>query len=183
MSKPDKNTWSRQLFNDLIEAGVTLFTYVPDSGNVKLIELANAHNEAQTVLLTSEEEGVAVCAGADLVGKRGILCMQSSGVGNCPNFLSLVKGGRFPVLMMISMRGDYGEQNPWQYPMGQAVEPILHALGVLTFRVDTADDLKPATNATLAAVFGGGHGAALILSQKFLGAKPFPKTAPAPKTQ
>ena len=63
------------------------------------------------------------------------------------------------------------------------MEPILHARGVLTFRVDTADDLKPATNAALAAVFSGGHGAALILSQKFLGAKPFPKAAPAPKTQ
>jgi len=179
MSKPDKNTWSHQLFNGLIEAGVTLFTYVPDSGNAKLIELANAHNEAQTVLLTSEEEGVAVCAGADLVGKRGILCMQSSGVGNCPNFLSLVKGGRFPALMMVSMRGDYGEQNSWQYPMGQAVEPILHAMGVLTFCVEIPDDLEPATEATLAAAFSGGHGAALILSQKFLGAKPFPKATPA----
>ena len=160
MSKPDNNAWASQLFNDLIEGGVTLFTHVPDSGNAKLIELATAHNEAQSVLLTSEEEGVAVCAGADLVGKRAILCMQSSGVGNCPNFLSLVKGGRFPILMMVSMRGDYGEQNPWQYPMGQAVEPILHALGVLTFRVEALDDLKPATDAALAAAFGGGHGAA-----------------------
>ncbi len=179
MSKPDKNAWPARLFNDLIEGGVTLFTHVPDSGNAKLIELANSHNEALSVLLTSEEEGVAVCAGADLVGKRGILCMQSSGVGNCPNFLSLVKGGRFPILMMVSMRGDYGEQNPWQYPMGQAVEPILHAMGVLTFRVEAPDDLKPATEAALAAAFSGGHGAALILSQKFLGAKPFPKAAPA----
>tara|TARA_Y100000294_G_scaffold134960_1_gene127655 strand:+ start:1313 stop:1858 length:546 start_codon:yes stop_codon:yes gene_type:complete len=178
MSQSGNNGWSNQLFGDLIDAGVTLFTYVPDAGNAKLIELANSHNEAQTVLLTSEEEGVAVCAGADLVGKRGILCMQSSGVGNCPNFLSLVKGGGFPILMMVSMRGDYGEQNPWQYPMGQAVEPILHALGVLTFRVEAADGLKPATEAALAAAFGGGHGAALILSQKFLGAKPFPKAAP-----
>ena len=183
MSKPGKNAWSSQLFNELIEGGVTLFTHVPDSGNAKLIELATAHNEALSVLLTSEEEGVAVCAGADLVGKRGILCMQSSGVGNCPNFLSLIKGGRFPILMMVSMRGDYGEQNPWQYPMGQAVEPILHALGVLTFRVETPDDLKPATDAALAAAFSGGHGAALILSQKFLGAKPFPKAAAAPGTE
>ncbi|MCH8237613.1 MAG: phosphonopyruvate decarboxylase [Proteobacteria bacterium] len=181
MNKPDKDAWSSQLFNDLIEGGVSLFTYVPDSGNARLIEIANSSNQAQTVLLTSEEEGVAVCAGADLVGKRGILCMQSSGVGNCPNFLSLVKGGRFPVLMMVSMRGDYGEQNPWQYPMGQAVEPILHAMGVLTFRVETPDDLKPATDAALAAAFSGGHGAAIILSQKFLGAKPFPKAAPAPE--
>jgi len=177
MTKPDKAQWPKQLFDDLIDAGVTLFTYVPDAGNAKLIDFADAHNEAQTVLLTSEEEGVAVCAGADLVGKRGILCMQSSGVGNCPNFLSFVKGGRFPVLMMVSMRGDYGEQNPWQYPMGQAVEPILQAMGVLTFRVETLDELKPATDAALAAAFSAGQGAALILSQKFLGAKPFPKAA------
>ena len=175
MNKPDKAAWSTQLFNDLIQAGVTLFPYVPDAGNAKLIELAQAHNEARPVLLTSEEEGVALCAGADLVGKRAILCMQSSGVGNCPNFLSLVKGGRFPILMMVSMRGDYGEQNPWQYPMGQAVEPVLHAMGVLTFRVERPDELGPATAAAINAAHEGGHGAALILSQKFLGAKPFPR--------
>ncbi|MFQ5765055.1 MAG: phosphonopyruvate decarboxylase, partial [Rhodospirillales bacterium] len=92
---------------------------------------------------------------------------------NCPNFLSLVKGGRFPILMVVSMRGDYGEQNPWQYPMGTAVEPVLEAMGVLTFRVETPDDLEPATTAALAASSKGGHGAALILTQRFLGAKPF----------
>jgi sulfopyruvate decarboxylase alpha subunit len=175
MNKPDKAAWPTQLFNDLIDAGVTLFPYIPDAGNAKLIELAESHNAARPVLLTSEQEGVAVCAGADLVGKRAILCMQSSGVGNCPNFLSLVKGGRFPILMMISMRGDYGEQNPWQYPMGQAVEPLLHAMGVLTFRVETPDELGPATAAAVNAAYAGGHGAALILSQKFLGAKSFPR--------
>ena len=173
MNKPDKNAWSTQLFNDLIDAGVTLFPYIPDAGNAKLIELATAHNEAQPVLLTSEEEGVALCAGADLVGKRAILCMQSSGVGNCVNYLSLVKGGRFPILMIVTMRGDYGEMNPWQYPMGEAVEPVLRAMGVLTFRVDTADDLGPAAAAALATCFRGGQAAALILSQRFLGAKPF----------
>ena len=107
------------------------------------------------------------------MGKRAVLCMQSSGVGNCPNFLSLVKGGRFPILMIVSMRGDYGEQNPWQYPMGQAVEPVLRAMGVLTFRVETAEDLGAATTAALAASFKSGQGAALILSQRFLGAKAF----------
>ena len=132
-----------------------------------------AYNLARSVLLTSEEEGVAICAGADLVGKRAVLCMQSSGVGNCPNFLSFVKGGRFPILMVVSMRGDYGEQNPWQYPMGQAVEPVLKAMGVLVFRVEDPDDLEAATTAALAAAFRGGHGAALVLSQKFLGAKAF----------
>ena len=173
MTNPDQNAWPAELFNLFQEAGITLFPYIPDAGNARLIELAGAHNETRPVLLTTEEEGVAVCAGADLVGKRGVLCMQSSGVGNCPNFLSLVKGGSFPILMMVSMRGDYGEQNPWQYPMGQAVEPILHAMGVLTFRVERPEELTPAAAAALSASGKGGQSAALILSQKFLGAKAF----------
>ena len=173
MSDTDKNAWSVRLFEQLIEAGVRLFAHVPDAGNARLIVLAEVHNEARPVLLASEQEGVAICAGADLVGGRAVLCMQSSGVGNCPNFLSLVKGGGFPVLLIVTMRGDYGEGNPWQYPMGQAVEPILAAMGVLSFRVERPEDLEPATSAAVAAAFRAGQGAALVLSQKFLGAKAF----------
>ena len=169
----EKDAWSNLLFDRLTEAGVELFAYIPDNGIARLIELAEAHNDARAVLLTSEEEGVAICAGADLVGRRAVLCMQSSGVGNIPNFLSLVKGGGFPILLIVTMRGDYGEQNPWQYPMGQAVEPVLKAMGMLVYRVDTMDDLEVAATAALASSGKGGQGAALVLSQKFLGAKAF----------
>lgn len=149
MAKTEEDDWPARLLDQLVAGGVTLIGYVPDAGNARLIEVAEAHNEVRPVLLTTEEEGVAICAGADLVGKRAVLCMQSSGVGNCPNFLSLVKGGRFPIMMIVCMRGDYGERNPWQYPMGQAVEPVLQAMGVLTFRVETAEDLDAATTAAL----------------------------------
>ena len=169
----DQANWSKELFDLLVEAGVSLFTHVPDAGNTALIELADAHNETQAVMLTTEEEGVAMCAGADLVGARAVLCMQSSGVGNCPNMLSLVTGGRFPMLMIVSMRGDYGEMNPWQYPMGQAVEPVLKAMGVLIFRVERPEELEQAARAAIAAAYSGGQGVALILSQQFLGAKAF----------
>ena len=86
--------------------------------------------------LTTEEEGVALLAGADLGGARGVLLMQSSGVGNCINMLSLIAGSRFPFLTLVSMRGDYGEGNPWQYPMGQAVQPVLEAMGVICLKVE-----------------------------------------------
>jgi len=165
--------WPQTLFKLLSNAGVTLYPYIPDAGNKALIELAEAQNDTRAVLMTSEEEGIAVCAGAELVGEKGILCMQSSGVGNVPNFLSFAKGGRFPLLMMVSMRGEYGEQNPWQYPMGQAVEPVLQAMGVLTFWVYEPDDLEKAATAAINAAYHGGQAAALILSQKFLGAKAF----------
>ena len=74
--------------------------------------------------------------------------MQSSGVGNCPNILSLIKSAGFPLLMIVTMRGDYGEQNPWQYPMGEAVEPILTAMGVQTIWVNREDELDAAIDAS-----------------------------------
>ena len=173
MANEDRDAWSKQIFDLLVEAGVTLFAYVPDAGNASLIRIVDEHNETRSVLLSTEEEGVALCAGADLVGARAVLCMQSSGVGNCPNFLSLIQGGRFPMLMIVSMRGDYGEMNPWQYPMGQAVEPVLEAMGVLCIRVEDRDALADATTAAIDAAFKGQQGVALILSQRFLGAKAF----------
>ena len=161
------------MFDILRDAGVKMFTHVPDAGNDRLIAIAQAHNDTRTLLLTTEEEGVAICAGADLVGQRAILCMQSSGLGNCLNHLSLAKGGHFPVLMMISMRGDYGEQNPWQYPMGEAAETLLQSMGVQIFNVDGRDDLEAATTAAAGASGSGAQSAAIVLSQKFLGAKGF----------
>ncbi len=84
---------------------------------------------AHSIALTTEGKGVALLAGADLGGARGVLLMQSSGTGSCVNMLSLIKGGRFPLLTPISLRGDFGEGNPWQFPMGQAVQPVLEAMG------------------------------------------------------
>ncbi len=169
----EREVWSKLIFDKLVEAEVSLFTYVPDLGNAAIVEMAEEHNSTRTVLLASEEEGVALCAGADLVGARGVLLMQSSGVGNCPNMLSLVQGGRFPMLMIVTMRGDYGEQNPWQYPMGQAVVPVLKAMGILCIEVERENELEQAVDAALSASFKAGNGVALILTQKFLGAKAF----------
>ena len=169
----ERHEWSRVVFDRLVDAGISLFAHVPDAGNAGIVRLAEDHNSTQAILLSSEQEGVALCAGADLVGGRGVLLMQSSGVGNCPNMLSLTRAGNFPLLMIVTMRGDYGEQNPWQYPMGQAVEPVLHAMGVQTIQVADRRDLEGAVDAALSAVFKAGQCVALVLSQKFLGAKDF----------
>jgi len=165
--------WSAAMFDILRAAGIELFTYVPDAGNDRLAALAEAHNDTRALLLTTEEEGIAICAGADLVGRRAILCMQSSGLGNCLNYLSLAKGGRFPLLLLITMRGDYGEQNPWQYPMGEAVEALLQSIGVHIFKVEQRAELETATVAAVNASGKGAQAAAIVLGQKFLGAKGF----------
>jgi sulfopyruvate decarboxylase TPP-binding subunit len=107
--------WQDELYDLLRRHNVTQFAYVPDAGHRILIDRSLADPGAQSVALTTEEEGVALLAGADLGGARGVLLMQSSGTGNCINMLSLIKGGHFPFLTLVSMRGDFGEGNPWQY--------------------------------------------------------------------
>jgi sulfopyruvate decarboxylase alpha subunit len=172
-AEPKAVTWPNELYDLLRRNGVTQFAYVPDAGHRVLIDRSLADPAAQAVALTTEEEGVALLAGADLGGARGVLLMQSSGVGNCINMLSLVAGGRFPFLTLVSMRGDYGEGNPWQYPMGQAVEPVLKAMGVICLRVERPEDVTPTVSAALTMAFQSGNAVAVLLTQRLIGAKPF----------
>src|SRR5438034_8474246 len=163
--------WQDQVY-DLLRH-VTQFAYVPDAGHKILIDRSLADPGAQSVALTTEEEGVALLAGADLGGARGVLLMQSSGTGNCINMLSLIKGGHFPFLTLVSMRGDFGKGNPWQYPMGQAVEPVLQAMGVICLRIERPEEVVPTGSAALTMAFQGGSAVAVLLTQKLLGAKAF----------
>ena len=165
--------WQDELYGLLRRHRVTQFAYVPDAGHRRLIDRSLADPEVRSVPLTTEEEGVAQMAGADLGGARGVLLMQSSGVGNCVNMLSLMRGGRFPLLTLVSMRGEFGEGNPWQFPMGQAVRPVLEAMGVIVLGVERADEVLPTVDAAATMAFQGGQSVAVLLTQKLLGAKAF----------
>jgi sulfopyruvate decarboxylase alpha subunit len=165
--------WQDDLYDLLRRNNVTQFAYVPDAGHRILIDRSLADPAVHSVALTSEEEGVAMLAGADLGGARGVLLMQSSGTGNCVNMLSLIKGGRFPFLTLVSMRGDFGEGNPWQFPMGQAVQPVLDAMGVICLRIEQPEEVVPTVGAALTMVFQSGQAVAVLLTQKLLGAKQF----------
>src|SRR6201994_2776763 len=144
-----KETWPSALYDLLRANGVTQFCYVPDAGHKVLIDRSLADPDVHSIPLTTEEEGVALCAGADLGGSRAVLLMQSSGVGNTINMLSLTNGAKFPLLTLVSMRGEYGEGNPWQFPMGQAVQPVLEAMGVIVLRAEQPSDVIPATTAAI----------------------------------
>jgi sulfopyruvate decarboxylase alpha subunit len=165
--------WQDDLYDLLRRNGITQFCYVPDAGHSILIDRSLADPDVQSIALTTEEEGVALIAGADLGGARGVLLMQSSGVGNCINMLSLITGGRFPFLTLVSMRGDFGEGNPWQFPMGQATQPVLEAMEVICLRAERPEDVIPVVSAALTMVFKSGKAVAVLLTQRLIGAKPF----------
>lgn len=165
--------WPDALYDLLRENDVRLFTYVPDAGHKTLINRSLADREAISIALTTEEEGVAMLAGAELGGMRGVLLMQSSGAGNCVNILSMIKAGRFPFLTLVSMRGDFGEENAWQMPMGQALRPVLAAMGVICIDVDSPAQVLPSVEGALRMAFKAGNSVAVLLTQKLIGAKAF----------
>jgi sulfopyruvate decarboxylase TPP-binding subunit len=169
--------WRNGVYDLLREHGVTQFCYVPDGGHSVLIDRSIADPDVHSVSLTTEEEGVALVAGAHLGGARAVLLIQSSGVGNCINMLSLIKWGKFPFLTIVTMRGEFGEGNPWQFAMGQAVESVLSAMGVMCLRVEHQEDVLPTVGAALTMVFKSGQAVAVILGQRLLGAKSFERGA------
>lgn len=108
--------WRRAIFAVLKKAGVRQVAYVPDAGHTALIEACLADPDMTATVLTTEEEGIGVLAGADLGGERGVMLMQSSGVGNCVNAFSLLKVCGFPFLTLITMRGEWGSSIRGRYP-------------------------------------------------------------------
>jgi sulfopyruvate decarboxylase alpha subunit len=165
--------WQDKVYAALKRAGVRQISYVPDAGHARLIELAHADPETQAVVLTTEEEGVAMAAGAWLGGQRAVLLMQSSGVGNCINMLSLPQNCRMPFFALVTMRGEWGEFNPWQVPMGAATEAVLCAAGVHVHRAERADEAAEMVAACAALAFDSAVAVAVLFSQRLIGAKVF----------
>ncbi|MCA8967110.1 MAG: phosphonopyruvate decarboxylase [Planctomycetes bacterium] len=167
--------WPDALFDVLKRAEVAQVGYVPDAGHRRLIERCHAARGMRTVVLTTEEEGVALCCGAWLGGQRSVLLMQSSGVGNCINMLGMVAECRFPLLMLVTMRGEAGESNPWQVPMGQATAAVLAAMGVVVERAESAADVARRAEAAATLAFVGNRACAVLVAQGVIGFKGFGK--------
>ena len=116
---------------------------------------------------------MALAAGAWLGGQRAVLLMQSSGVGNCVNMLALNQVGRFPLLALVTMRGEWGEQNPWQLPMGQSAAEVLKLAGVIVQRLDTPERAGDTVRAAGDMAFEGQVSVAVLIGQRLIGAKSF----------
>lgn len=163
--------WQEAIFDVLKEGGVSQVAYVPDAGHSHVIRSAIADPDIQDVVLTTEEEGVALCCGAWLGGQRAVLLMQSSGVGNCMNMFSLLQAADFPFFSLVTMRGEYAEFNPWQGPMGKATQAALELMGIQVLRVSRPEDTREIVSAGLDAAFQAGEKVAVLLGQQLIGRK------------
>src|SRR5579883_3502256 len=168
-------SWQDAVYEALRRAGIRQLAYVPDAGHARLIARAHEDPEMRAIVLTTEEEGVALAAGAWLGGERAALLMQSSGVGNCINMLSLARACCFPVLMVITMRGEWEEFNPWQVPMGSIVEPVLKLCDAEIYRARVPEEVDGLAEHAACRAFEHERIVALILSQRLIGKKVWTK--------
>lgn len=169
------HVWPREIYDVFKQVGIEQIAFVPDAGHTQLIKDCEADNSIEVVSLTSEEEGIAMLAGGWLGGKRGALLMQSSGVGNCINMLSVVQECRFPMLMVVTMRGEWGEFNPWQLPMGQSTQKVLEHAGVIVQRADHANEVRDVVYAAALMTFSSNRPIAVLLGQRLIGFKDWSK--------
>lgn len=169
--------WPAEIFRALQAERVRLVGYVPDAGHKRLIELCQADAEIRSVVLTTEEEGIGLAAGAWFGGMRSVLLMQSSGVGNCINVLGMVRECRLPLLMLVTMRGEEGEFNPWQVPMGQATASVLEAMEVQVRRVAAGEEIAGAVQDAARRAYETNSAHAILIAQRVIGIKSFQQQA------
>jgi sulfopyruvate decarboxylase alpha subunit len=174
---PNQPSWPEEIYRELKSAGVHTVGYVPDAGHKRLIELCQADPALRSVVLSTEEEGLGLAMGAWLGGQKSVLLMQSSGVGNVINVLGTVKECRFPLVSLVTMRGEQGEFNPWQVPMGQATRTVLEALGTVVHYPAGAADIAPTVNAALRLAYHSYASVAVLIPQRVIGIKSFQEQA------
>jgi len=168
-------SWPEEIFSILQRFDVRQVPYVPDAGHSELINRVLGSSTMRGVPLTTEEEGVALLAGAWAGGQRGVLLMQSSGVGNCINMLSLTQIFRFPFLTLVTMRGEWGEFNPWQVPMGSSTEAVFELSGIKVLRASSPEEVREVVEAGAMQAYNACTPTAVLLSQRLIGTKVFVK--------
>src|SRR5277367_505221 len=167
--------WPEEIFAILQRHDVRQVPYVPDAGHSQLINRVLGSSTMRGIPLTTEEEGIALLAGAWAGGQKGVLLMQSSGVGNCINMLSLTQIFRFPFLTLVTMRGEWGEFNPWQVPMGSATAGVFELSGIKVLRADHPQEVREVVEAAAGQAYNACTPTAVLLSQRLIGAKVFTK--------
>ena len=148
--------WASGVCAGIHAAGSRDIVYVPDNPLSHVLrEFADRFGDVRLLLATREEEAFGIAAGLYLGGRMPTVMLQSSGLGNSLNALtSLLLPYQIPALVVVSMRGDAGEWNAAQVPMGRAVRTILDAIGVPHATVASASEAEETVSLAGRTAFG-----------------------------
>jgi sulfopyruvate decarboxylase alpha subunit len=163
--------WQRDIYDAFKAANIRRVSYVPDGGHRGLIDLCADDSDMGTTVLTTEEEGIGLAVGLMLGGTRSALLMQSSGVGNCLNLFTLAENCRLPLLLLVTMRGEFAEFIPWQIPMGKRAGAALELMGFDVFRAEEPATVGEICSGAIDQAFYANRCTAVLLAQRLIGRK------------
>ncbi len=171
--RPGTPSWAAGVCRGLWSGGCREVVYVPDNPLSHILAtLAGDYPGVRATLATREEEAMGIAAGLYLGGAQPAVMMQSSGLGNTLNAIgSLLLPYQIPVLLVVSMRGDPGEWNIAQVPMGRAVRGVLDALGVQHLTVGRPDEAEATVRQVASLAFGTRVPAAVLLPRSLIAAR------------
>ncbi|MFI5178499.1 MAG: sulfopyruvate decarboxylase subunit alpha [Vicinamibacterales bacterium] len=166
--------WALGVCDGIHAFGSRDVVYVPDNPLSHVLGIfERRYPDVRLILATREEEAFGLAAGLYLGGRRPTVMLQSSGLGNSLNAItSLLLPYQIPVLAVISMRGDAGEWNAAQVPMGRAVPSIVDAIGLLRVSVESADDAAETVTRAGVTAFGTRSPAVCLLPRRLTASDP-----------
>ncbi len=164
--------WAKEMVGVLKSYNVRFICYVPDAKGEKILEVAREDDFFEILPLAREEEGIGVVCGQAVGGERGVVLMPTAGFGNSINALaSLAIPYKFSLPMIIGVRGDLGEFNQAQIPMGQALSAILDSLRIPTFRLTREEDAAKMTEGALRVSYANESPVAILVTNEMAGWK------------
>ncbi|HWP47327.1 MAG TPA: thiamine pyrophosphate-binding protein [Candidatus Limnocylindrales bacterium] len=169
---PTFRMWAETIVKVLKENDIRSISFLPDTVIGKILNYAVKDGSFELITLAREEEGVGIVTGEYLGGRRGVLMMQSAGLGNSVNALaSLAIPYQIPFLLLISQRGELGEFNACHVTMGKALRRILDALGIQHFTLRREDEVEIMMQGAIKTAYASEQPVAVILSSELVGWK------------
>src|SRR5712691_10843960 len=164
--------WTHCIIEQLKTYNVRFLSYVPDSIMEQIRKLARQDTFFDILRLARGEEGVGVVAGQYVGGQRRAMLLPTSGVGNAINALaSLAIPYQIPMPLFIGCRGELGEFNPSQVPIGQALRPILDALRIPHFELTHPEEVNVSVDVALKLAYALESPVAILLTTQLAGWK------------
>lgn len=164
--------WVECIVEQLKAYQVHYISYVPDAMGEQILMRARQDDFFDILPLAREEEGIGVATGQHVGGQRGAVLMPTSGVGNAINAIaSLAIPYQIPIPMFIGFRGDLGEFNATQVPMGRALRPIFEALNVPYFLLTRPDEVAVQVQGALKLTYTLESPVAILISTQLAGWK------------
>src|SRR5216684_6118117 len=154
----------------LKRAGIELVATLPDEKMVAVIRAVDQDGELKHVPLCREEEGIGICAGAYLAGKKTALIMQNAGFLNSCNALTTTSlQFQIPILMLIYYAGDIGDRG--FTTLGTVTEPVLQAMGIRSYILRKTEDIEETLQGAQILADDSKKPVAVLLTKKVLGVK------------